>query len=275
MFLPSSHIEVLDQHFAPKDNLMSFATTNALLKIQSTIDYEILNFWMLDQTMILGLKDQRLPELSNALSFLSDHDYHYFVRNSGGLGVISDSGVLNVSLFIPDHLASMSVDDAYQKMTDLVRFAFPELTIETGEVVHSYCPGTFDLSVNGQKIGGMAQRRNPDGTVIMAYLSINGDQQQRGEIVQTAYKLGLADHENKWHFPDVDPASMINIQSLLTAPLSIAEVKNRFIEALQHQQLTIGDQQLNTLMQQPQFLSDLSQERTQMMTRQSKIGGQK
>lgn len=271
MFLPSPQIQTLDQHFDPADNLQSFATTNALLRLMDQIDFPILHFWMLDRTMILGLKDQRLPHLDDSLQLLKDQNYHYFVRNSGGLGVISDAGILNVSIFIPHQLQEFSVDDAYQKMTDLTRAALPELKIATGEITHSYCPGTFDLSVNGQKIGGMAQRRNPNGTVIMAYFSVTGDQAARGQLVRNIYERGLAGEENKWDFPDVLPESMIDIDELIDAQVTINDLKQRFENACQSFGLDVQKNKLAEIMQQPEYLTYLDFETKQITKRQSKL----
>lgn len=73
-----------------------------------------------------------------------------------------------------------TTEAAYEEMFALIQQALPELTIEAREISDSYCPGTYDFSVNGQKIAGTAQRRIKDGIAIMMYLSVNGDQIQRG-----------------------------------------------------------------------------------------------
>lgn len=149
--IDSHRIEVLDQQLKPTDNLASFAYTNALLRLLAHINYPIIHFWTLEDTLILGLADQRLPYLKDALNFLEQQSYHYFIRNSGGLAVISNAGILNVSIFLPQVNTTMSIDESYQEMTDLINAAFPELNLNALEIDHSYCPGKFDLSVNGQK----------------------------------------------------------------------------------------------------------------------------
>ena len=51
-------ISIVDQKLKPAHNLDSFAYTNALLtKLSET---PILHFWMLQDTLILGMTDQRL-----------------------------------------------------------------------------------------------------------------------------------------------------------------------------------------------------------------------
>lgn len=267
------HIEVLDQHFQPTDNVASFAYTNALLRLLAHIDYPIIHFWTLEQTLILGLADQRLPHLATALAGLQRANYHYFIRNSGGLAVISNEGILNVSLFLPQVNEAISVDESYQEMTDLINDAFPELNLNAFEIEHSYCPGKFDLSVNGQKIGGMSQRRNQNGVVIMLYLSITGDQNARGQLVANFYQHGLQDDENKWNFPEVWPETMVNLEDLLNQPLSVTAAKNRILTVLKKQNIVTGSLTLQQTMQQPEFQTYLDYETGQMHQRQTKLKG--
>ncbi|WP_267201022.1 lipoate--protein ligase family protein [Limosilactobacillus kribbianus] len=258
------HVEYFDQPLKPANNLTSFAYTNALLRSSKEMSAPLLHFWSLQDSVILGLKDQRLPYLDRALRFLTDRGYHYFMRNSGGLAVVSDAGVLNFSLFFPWHLEDheLKIDEAYQRMEFVVSQAFPELTIETGEITHSYCPGTFDLSVNGQKIGGISQRRNTNGVVVMLYLSVNGDQLARGELIRDFYSRGLQGAENKWHFPDIWPTSMVNIEELLHQPLSIEDTKQRLLNVFANH----GQDDFTQLTWSPNFIR-LVQDEMDTMTR--------
>ncbi len=219
------YFDIVDQHFKPTDNLQSFAYTNTILNLLPTISRPVLHFWTLENTVILGLKDQRLPHLDSALQLIHSKNYHYFVRNSGGLAVISDAGVLNVSLFLPNGSDELSVDQGYQQMTDLIQSSFPTLNIEAREIPHSYCPGKFDLAVNGVKIGGMSQRRNQTGVVIMLYISVNGPQISRSSLIRDFYLKGLSNEKNTWNFPDVWPSSMTTISELSNDLITVETVK--------------------------------------------------
>lgn len=42
----------------------------------------------------------RLPYLQDGLKFLEDSGYDYIVENGGGLGVVLDEGVLNISIVV-------------------------------------------------------------------------------------------------------------------------------------------------------------------------------
>lgn len=265
--MTSSHFELIDQHFAPAEKLNAFAYTNALLNELPAINTPMLHFWTLEDTLILGMKDVRLPHLDRDLVFLNQQHYHYFVRNSGGLAVISDAGVLNLSLFIPA-ATPLSVDAAYQQMTTLVQQTFPNLAIVAEEVPHSYCPGKFDLAVDGVKIGGMSQRRNPNGIVVMLYLSVNGDQAARAKLVHQFYDYGLAGEPNQWHFPDVEAAAMTTLADCLGTPMTLATVKQMIVRTLS---LTLNATAQVPNLHAPAFHDRLQHELAGMQKRQTKL----
>ncbi|MSE22533.1 lipoate--protein ligase, partial [Lactobacillus parabuchneri] len=120
-----------------------------------------------EATLILGINDRHLPKLPDGLRSLISNHYDYFLRNSGGLAVVSDPGILNISLFIPQPDTAYSIDQAYEIIKGLISMSFPQLDIQSYEVTNSYCPGKYDLSVNGQKIAGIAQRRTTNALVLM------------------------------------------------------------------------------------------------------------
>lgn len=257
------------QPLSPADNLSSFIYTNALLRSASELKFPLLHFWTLEDTVILGLKDQRLPHLATALASLTHRGFHYFMRNSGGLAVVSDDGILNLSIFYPWHLEDheLTIDEAYQRMVNLIQAAFPSLEIATGEITHSYCPGSFDISVNGQKIGGISQRRNKVGVTVMLYLSVCGNQQDRGKLIRDFYDTGLQQDQNKWHFPDVWPGAMTTVSKVLNSQLSVQDAIQRIQSIVQ----IIAPDSLNNLMWSPNFISTLSKELISMERLQERL----
>ena len=260
-------IGLLTQHFTTAEALDSFSYTNALLNSPETRPPYCAHFWTTDHTVILGMQDQRLPEFNAATASLEEADYHWFVRNSGGLGIVADSDVLNVSLFLPLE-AAPTIDDGYQIMTRWIQAALPELPIEHFEVVGSYCPGTFDLSVSGLKFAGMAQRRTSHGLVVMAYLSVAGDQQRRGEVMRRFYQQGDAVSVPKRHFPSVDPSVMVTLATLLKTPLSPAQLITRLTGAMSTSGVELDTSSLPTIISKPPFTTALETARTDMRERQ-------
>lgn len=208
-----------------------FALTDVFTQYVTDQQEEILHFWQFKQTVILGMKDSRVPHLSPAVNELIAKNYHPLLRNSGGLGIVADEGILNLSYIFPNHDRQLSTQEAYEKMLHIVRKAFPELTIEAYEMVDSYCPGTYDLNVGGQKIAGSAQRRLKEGVAVMIYLSVNGDQQARGSLIREFYQTGLQEAFGTNGYPAVNPQSMTTLAAALGYEISVAEVEERFLAA--------------------------------------------
>ena len=52
-------------------------------------------------TIVLGIQDTRLPFLEEGISIFKGRGLSVIVRNSGGLAVVLDEGVLNISLVFP------------------------------------------------------------------------------------------------------------------------------------------------------------------------------
>lgn len=269
--LPTDKIQTVTTPIPANQKNQAFGYTNALLDLVPQLQTPILHFWTMQPTVIMGLKDKRLPHLRAAIRAVQGHGYDVVLRNSGGLAVVSDGGVLNVSLFAPLTTPPLSVDAAYSQMMDLVAAAWPELALEHYEITNSYCPGDFDLSVNGPKIAGIAQRRSPHALVTMLYLGVNGNQAARGHLVRDFYQAGLAGEENVWDFPDVDPTVMTTTADLLKQPISLIDAETRFTTALEEAGITIGHESLATAMATPEFTTSLEHATAQMARRQPRL----
>ena len=216
---------------AKEQSFLPFALTDIFTEFVHSNHIEIIHFWQVENTFILGMKDTRTPFVEKGIKKIVEHSYVPVIRNSGGLGVIADEGILNISYLFPKTADSASTDHAYEKMVSLTQQAFPELQIEAYEIASSYCPGTYDLSVNGQKIAGIAQRRIKEGIAVMMYLSVNGNQTARGNLVREFYQQSLDPLRPDNSYPSVDPNSMVTLETLLERPILVNEVKERF-EAL-------------------------------------------
>lgn len=269
--LPTDRIQVVTTPIPADQKNLAFGYTNALLDLVPTLKQPILHFWTMQPTVIMGLKDKRLPELTAAIRAVQRYGYDYVLRNSGGLAVVADGGVLNVSLFSPLTTPPLSVDAAYAQMTQLVATAWPELALEHYEITRSYCPGDYDLSVNGLKIAGIAQRRSTQALVTMLYLSVTGDQGLRGDLVRSFYRAGLNGHANDWDFPDVDPDVMTTTAALLNQSLTVANAEHRFLTACDTLGLDVGRAKLAAMMAEPRFTTSLERATAQMARRQPRL----
>lgn len=222
------------------DALFHFGLGDALIReVNHKPEQRMLHFWPLEQMVILGMVDTKLPYLADAIATLKAAGYAVVVRPAGGLAVVADPGILNFSLILaekPDE--TISIDQGYEIMMDVIARTFAPFgkKIEAYEIVDSYCPGKFDLSIDGKKFAGIAQRRFKNGIGVMIYLSVNGNQQHRGETIRHFYDTGLQGEETRWTFPAVNPDSMANLSDLLGVSLTVEQVQNMILETIQKEQ---------------------------------------
>lgn len=214
-----------------KDPMMSFAIDD-MLQIKITEDsIGKLRAWVHDKYVILGLHDTRLPYLEAGLAYLREAGYEYIIRNSGGLGVVLDDGILNFTIVVErDNV--LDIDDGYEMMFHLIKESFPGSRVEAYEIERSYCPGSYDLSINGRKFAGISQRRIRGGVAVQIYLCVEGEGSARAEIMRQFYQHAKADEKTKFHYPDVDPGSMASLSELLGAEIDVEETLGRMLNVI-------------------------------------------
>ncbi len=190
--------------------------------------------WVHHNTVVLGIQDTRLPFLQDGIQFLKEQGYQAIVRNSGGLAVVLDEGVLNISLIFPETEKGIDINRGYEVMWQLIRQMFSDFSqqIEAREIVGSYCPGSYDLSIKGKKFAGISQRRLRKGVAVQIYLCVNGSGEKRAKMVRQFYKLAKQDEQTKFAYPVIVPEVMASLSELLGTPLSIADVMLRLLNQL-------------------------------------------
>lgn len=184
--------------------------------------------WVHEDAVVLGIQDHRLPHIQDAMMHLQTNGYTPIVRNSGGLAVVLDSGVLNVSIILNEE-TPLSIDAAFEVMVALIRALFPEIAarIEAYEIVGSYCPGSYDLSIGGKKFAGISQRRMKNGIAVQIYLCVEGSGSKRAELIKDFYEAGLKGEETKFQYPRVQPEVMASLAELTGEPLTVTAVNQR------------------------------------------------
>lgn len=216
-FYPLSNTLCTSSCYRQDEKMLPFIHTDLLIQYAHEEQQPILHFWTLEKTLVLGMKDLRVPHFNQAVSFLEQHAINTVVRNAGGLAVALDHNVLNISLIFPSgNQQGLSIESAYEQFYQWFRQTFNVygLQLTAGEIAHSYCPGTFDFSIAGKKVAGTAQRRLKDATAVMAYIGIDGNQQKRGELVRQFYQKGLGSQFGTNGYPPVDPDSMATLNEL-------------------------------------------------------------
>ncbi|MBM7653950.1 lipoate--protein ligase family protein [Neobacillus cucumis] len=190
--------------------------------------------WVHHNTVVLGIQDTRLPFLQEGLQYLAEQGYQPIVRNSGGLAVVLDEGVLNISLIFPEAAKGIDINRGYDAMWQLVQQMFSDFpqSIEAREIIGSYCPGSYDLSIGGKKFAGISQRRLKRGVAVQIYLCVNGSGEKRAELVREFYQLAKKDEQTKFVYPEVVPEVMASLSDLLGVELTIADVMLRLLQQL-------------------------------------------
>lgn len=182
--------------------------------------------------LILGKLDRRLPNEARALAWLESEAVPTVLRIAGGQAIVSDSGVLNLSILFAEPDERLAIDDGFRLMADFIAAAWqyyleqltgrlwPELGLRIGEIPRSYCPGDYDMSIGGKKVVGIAQRRVKQAIGLMAYVSVEGDQVARCKLVRDFYDQGEADAR----FPASDPTVMTTLQDAVS---DVPELRGR------------------------------------------------
>lgn len=190
--------------------------------------------WVHHRTIVLGIQDSRLPYLSEGLTYLEQQGYQYIVRNSGGLAVVLDEGVLNLSLIFPEKEKGIDINRGYDAMWHLIQEMFSDFPkkIEAKEIVGSYCPGSYDLSIDDKKFAGISQRRLRNGVAVQIYLCVTGSGSERAKLIKEFYSLSKKDQATKFEYPTIKPEVMSSLSELLGMELSVQDVMLRFLTAL-------------------------------------------
>ena len=223
-------VEVIDR-YQFSHPFESFAFDDYLQHQISNDHTPKIRFWVHDPFIILGLQDARLPKLGYGLDFLDDSGYEFIVRNSGGLGVVLDEGVLNISLIL-DKADFHYIENGYDIMYELISQMFSEDEVKAYEIIDSYCPGSYDLSIDGKKFAGISQRRIKNGVAVQIYLSVTGSGADRAKLMKDFYYHAEANTHQKFTYPDINPANMASINELLEMDLTIDQVEKRALKVL-------------------------------------------
>lgn len=217
------------------DALQSFAIDDTLCtSVGAKTSPATARSWVHHDTIVLGIQDTKLPALEDGLKVLEDLGYRYIVRNSGGLAVVLDEGVLNLSLVFPDSEKGIDINRGYDAMLQLTEDMFKDFAvhIEAKEIVNSYCPGSYDLSISGRKFAGISQRRIRHGVAVQIYLCVSGSGSERAKVIRDFYSAGKREESSKFIFPEIHPEVMASLSELLGVELTIQDTMLRFFQSL-------------------------------------------
>jgi octanoyl-[GcvH]:protein N-octanoyltransferase len=218
--------------------LQSFAMDDTLCtSVGASLSPPTVRTWVHHQTIVLGIQDTRLPHLEQGLAFIDEQGYRYMVRNSGGLAVVLDEGVLNISIIFPDSEKGIDINRGYDAMFQLIQLLFPETEdpIEAKEIIGSYCPGSYDLSIRDRKFAGISQRRLRNGVAVQVYLCVSGSGENRAALIRNFYEKSKQNEPTKFTYPEIKPEVMASLSELLNKNLTIQDVMLRLLNTLNKQ----------------------------------------
>ncbi|MDN4071522.1 lipoate--protein ligase family protein [Fictibacillus terranigra] len=220
------------------DALQSFAMDDTLCtSIGAGESSPTVRTWVHHNTVVLGIQDTRLPHLHEGIQVLKSKGYRVIVRNSGGLAVVLDEGVLNISIILPEKESSIEINKGYDTMVELIQKMLSpyDVMFEAREIHGSYCPGSYDLSVGGKKFAGISQRRIRNGAAVQIYLCVNGNGAERAEAIRDFYQHGLQGEPTKFVYPDIQPEVMASLSELAGLELTVAGLMTRLLYVLKEE----------------------------------------
>ncbi|MEO4054015.1 lipoate--protein ligase family protein [Solibacillus sp. CAU 1738] len=236
IMMPQKWRLIDESNMQNRSPLESFAMDDTLCHlVGQQLSSPTIRTWVHKESVVLGIQDHRLPYIQQGMAYLIAQNYQPIVRNSGGLAVVLDRGVLNISLVLSEHEQTISINTAFDLMVNFIKALFPEAAnkIEAYEIIGSYCPGTYDLSIEGKKFAGISQRRMKGGIAVQIYLCIEGNGSARAKLIKQFYEIGLQNAETKFVYPNVTPHVMASLQELLRTDITVAETNVRIQQLLE------------------------------------------
>jgi octanoyl-[GcvH]:protein N-octanoyltransferase len=214
-FAWTDRMSLLDRTGArPGDDIRaSFAIDELLARQVGEGAPPVCHLWRHSRAFVLGPRDGRLPRAAEAVGALQREGYDVLVRHSGGAAVPLDEGIVNVSLILPlDSASQLGFHGDFERMYALIRASLGDLGafVGKGEVAGSYCPGDYDLHVDGLKFCGISQRRQVRAMIVQAFVIVEGSGISRAERVKAFYDTA-GDGAEPSAYPLVMPGTMTSL----------------------------------------------------------------
>lgn len=170
----------------------------------------------------IGYDDTKAPHFKEGVDHYRSKGLSVGIRGAGGRSVANDEGILNFSILFRSNEPSHS---SYVFFHKFIQDALMPLGLkfDLGIVEGAYCPGTYDISLNGKKVAGTASRQVKDNTLVGCYLGVNGDQYKRSKVISEFYEITQ-------DIIRVDTNKLTTIEEQLKRPISVQEVKGLLID---------------------------------------------
>ncbi len=168
--------------------------------------------------VLLGPKDNRLPDLPRGLGYLRSLNLPVFDRLGGGSAVLLDHDCVSFAVARPCRDLSM-VTRNYDELTVGVRLALRALGLKPtfGTAVGSYCEGPNDLLVDGLKVAGIAQAIRGGVALVSGMILVRQDPEYATGVINRFYDAAGGR-------PDRQAAVVTSVERLLGRSVDPQEV---------------------------------------------------
>lgn len=203
---------------AGSDVLEAFAWEELMCRRVGEGHAPLAHIWRHPDAFVAGLRDRRLPLAVEAMERIRSGGTSVCVRPSGGAAVPLNPGVVNISLMLPNPGRDINIHDDFREMASIIAESLHPWTrnARTGEIEGAFCPGEYDVSVEGMKFCGIAQRRQAKAYIITAFIIVEGQGDALVQQVSRFYRE--ASGGAKEGYPEVRPGTMASLQELAGVP---------------------------------------------------------
>ncbi|HLT58450.1 MAG TPA: hypothetical protein VKZ69_06745 [Limnochordales bacterium] len=168
---------------------------------------------------LLGPRDRRLPRLDAGLRLLKAAGLPVYERISGGSAVILDEHCLSFAVAVPCRDRTLILRN-FETLTEGVRRGLRRLGLDAvfGEAPGSFCPGPYDLMVDGFKVAGVAQALRGGFALVSGMVLVSQDPVPVTDLLNRFYAAAGGDAA-------LVPHHVAPLTRLLGRPVSVDEVE--------------------------------------------------
>lgn len=201
-----------------QDVLEAFAWEELMCRQVGLGHRPVAHIWRHENALVIGLRDRRLAKAQAALQQFRGSGVSSCVRPSGGAAVRLTRGVVNFSLILQNPGHAINIHDDFKSMVEYIQTALLPWggRAAAGEVEGAFCPGDYDVSINGRKFCGIAQRRLAKAYLVTGFIIVEGSGDELAKDVKTFYDQAVEEEDNG--YPRVQMGTMGSLNELSGVP---------------------------------------------------------
>ncbi|MFD2702006.1 biotin/lipoate A/B protein ligase family protein [Paenibacillus shunpengii] len=209
-----------------EDVLEAFAWEEVMCRQVGLGHRPVAHLWRHENALVIGLRDHRLKQAEEAMQQFRNKGISSCVRPSGGAAVRLTRGVVNLSLILPNPGHAINIHDDFKSMVEYIRKAILPWGghAVAGEIEGAYCPGDYDVAINGRKFCGIAQRRLAKAYLVTGFIIVEGRGDELTEDIIQFYDQAAGDADEG--YPQVKYGSMGSLNELSDVPSAEAYMQS-------------------------------------------------